>query len=161
MNPWTGECAMGDKRVINPFLNLRQIHRMFFLLTAARLDWWVSHFFYGSFHFQYICTQTQSLPVLTEKQKHNFFRVFNLVNHNIWMLSSNDSVRRNEPQRAFWARVLTATSWHGGEQGWEEASSRLRATTTPAPLSQDFLSDRDSVTSDGWHVLMADAQKKK
>lgn len=91
-----------------------------------------------------------------------FLFVVNLVNHNICMLSSNDNVRRNEPQRAFWARVLKATSWriHVGEQGGEEASSWLCATTTRAPHSQDFFSDRDSVTSSGWHILMAGAHRK-
>lgn len=99
---------------------------------------------------------------MKREKETRFLFVVNLVNHNICMLSSNDNVRQNEPQRAFWARVLKATGWqiHVGEQGREEASSWLCATTTPAPHSQDFFSDRDSITSSRWHILMADAQRK-
>lgn len=46
---------------------------------------------------------------LKREKETRFLFVVNLVNHNICMLSSNDSVRQNEPQRAFWARVLKAT----------------------------------------------------
>lgn len=108
-----------------------------------------------------MCTITLSAALKWEKET-QFLFVFSLVNHNICTLSSNDSVRYNEPQRAFWAWLLKATSWqiHVGEQGREEASSWLSATTTPAPHRQDFFSDWDSRTSSGWHILMADAHRR-
>lgn len=117
----------------------------FYLLAVFRLNRWVGHFSW----------------IISHKET-QFMCVVNCVNYNICMSSSNDNVRWNGPQRAFWARVLKATCWriHEGEQGREEASLQRRATTARAPQSQDFFSDWDSVTSRGWHILMADAHRK-
>jgi len=144
---------MAGRRLINSFLGLRLINKPFFicLLLPFFMDRFTST--------KYVHNHAASLK--WEKETWFLF-VFNLVNHNICMLSSNDNVRQNEPQRAFWAWVLKATGWqiHVGEQGRGEASSCICATTTPAPHGQDFFSDRDSITSSGWHILMADAHRK-
>lgn len=159
--PRNSECAMAGWRIINPFFGFSLINRHFFiyLLLPDLIDRSAIFFMDHLTSSKYVHNHAASLK--WEKETWFLF-VVNLVNHNICMLSSNDNVRQNEPQRAFWASVLKATGWqiHVGEQGRGEASSWLCATTTPAPHSQDLFSDRDSITSSGWHILMAEAHRK-
>ena len=105
----------------------------------ARFDWWVSHFSWIiSLPVNMFPT---TLTLWNEKEKHNFSLFSILYNRYICMLSSNDNVRQNEPRRAFWARVLKATGWqiHRREQGREEASSCICATSTPGPSKPRLL----------------------
>ncbi len=152
----------GRQKNHKSFLWFESNQQDFFSFTCCCQIWLIGQLFSFKDHYtssKYVHNHAASLR--WEKETWFLF-VVNLVNHNICMLSSNDNVRQNEPQRALWAWVLKATGWqiHVGEQGREEASSWLCATTTPAPHSQDFCSDRDSVTSSRWHILMADAHRK-
>lgn len=148
-----------DKSWILFFLESHQQVFFFHLVVVARFDWRVSYFSWDI--TVPVNMRTNKLPHWNEKRNVYFCCQSSKPQH-FSVPSSNDNVRRNEPRRVFWARVLRPTSWrtHVGVRGGEEASWWLRVTTTRAPRSQDFFSERDSITSSGWHIRMADAHRR-
>lgn len=152
---------MAGKKYHKFFLGLETNQQAFFSFICYCHIWLMGLPFFMDHFTSSKYVHNRAVVLKWEKETWPLF-VFSFVNHNICMLSSNDNVRQNEPHRAFWAWVLKATGWqiHVGKQGRKEASSCICATTTPAPHSQDFFSDRDNKTSSGWQNLMADAHKK-
>lgn len=92
---------------------------------------------------------------LTRRKNIVFWCVFNVVNHNVCVFSSNDSIGGNKSPEARWALVLKATGWH--IHAAERKPHHGLVQPPPLPSRPRLFHWPDNKTSNRWHVLMADA----